>query len=193
MGISIAHGRRTGAALLATVFCVQSAWALEFEPPEQLMRGTKVYELGYQRVLPSGRATYEYTTNGENSDNWITLIRLQFNKGSKADVGQWFTMISNSLERTRPKPTYDVRTNDSNGIARFVFEPAIESPLYESDVHKSFHLPNCGVLVYQYAVRYSPAADQSDAGKEARLKTILAENLRLSDEIEKEKWAPVCK
>lgn len=181
------------ALLAGLLLSAQVAWAADFKPPERLVREGKVYQLKYQTVNPNGSAQYDYTTNDERAEDWTTLVRIKYDRRNLKDLSKWVIFMDNSLERTVPKPVYSVYVSGEHGFARYVLDPIPTSPMYESNVFKNYYTNACGgFLVYQYSVKYPPAADQSDAGRQAKLKAIVAENEHIADEIEEEAWIPTC-
>lgn len=150
---------------LGMLFFTQPLFAQQFTPPEQITQSGHVYKLAYKQVAPNGSAIYEYTTNEEPVEKWTTLITLSYNKNIKIDPLTWTTAMKTGMERSMPKTNSKNYILGNNVYARFILEPNIKNPTYESNVHKIFHLGECGgLLVYQYAVKY-PQSNQSEAGK----------------------------
>lgn len=193
MAAMLAHVKQKIALLLGSVMCVQAVSAADFKAPERLVREDKVYKLKYQTVNPNGSAQYDYTTNDEPAEEWTTLVRIKYDRRNLKDLSKWVIFMDNSLERTVPKPVYSVYVSGEHGFARYVLDPIPTSPMYESNVFKNYYSNACGgFLVYQYSIKYPPAEDQSDAGRLAKLKMIVAENEKIANDIEEEAWIPSC-
>lgn len=193
MQVFQAHVKQRLALTLGLLFSIHGALAADFEPPERLLRAGKVYLLKYQTVDTRGVVQYDYTTNDEAVENWTTLVRIRYNRRNLNDLSKWIIFMDNSLERTVPKPTYSVYVSGEHGFARYVLDPIPSSPMYESNVHKTYYKNACGgFLTYQYSIKYPPAEDQSDAGRSTKLKAIVGENEAIASDIEEEAWIPTC-
>lgn len=178
---------------IGLLFFTQSIFAQQFNPPEQISHSGHVYKLAYKKTSPNGQAIYEYTTNEEPIEKWTTLVTLNYAKAQKVTPLRWSEAMKLSLDRETPKPNYSIYVKEENGYANIIYEPDINNPTYESDVHKSFHLEECGgSLVYQFAVKYPKSADQSEAGKLATLTSIAKENVQISTDMAHSEWSPSC-
>lgn len=171
-----------------------SVHAQQFSPPEKITYSGKTYSLAYKNLAPNGQATFEYTTNNESVENWSSLVTLNYAKSLVTTPLKWAEAVQTALDRENPKPNYSLYTKENNGYARIIYEPDQRNPVYESNVHKSFHVESCGgTLVFQFAKKYPPSTDQSTEGKLSTLKKIANENSQMADEMEKSEWLPNCR
>lgn len=178
---------------LGMLIFTQPIFAQQFTPPEQISQSGHVYKLAYKQVAPNGSAIYEYTTNEEPVEKWTTLITLNYNKNIKIDPLKWTTAMKTAMEASMPKRNSKSYISGNIVYASFIIEPDIKNKTYESNVHKIFHLGECGgLLVYQYAVKYPQIANQSDAEKLNTLNSINKELESLSTDVERSEWIPVC-
>jgi len=174
-------------------FFANLAYAQQFLPPEKITYSGKTYSLAYKNSSPNGRATFEYTTNNEPIESWSSLVTLNYSKFLIAPPLEWIKVAKVALDREKPKPHYSLYIKENNGYSKIIYEPDTRNPFYESDVHKSFHIEACGgILVFQFAQKYPPSADQSAEGKLSTLKKITNENSQFADEMEKSEWLPDC-
>ena len=165
----------------------------QFSPPEQITYSGKTYSLAYKNSSPNGRAIFEYTTNNEPIEKWSSLVTLTYSKSLVTTPLKWAKAVKVSLNREKPKPNYSLYTKGNNGYSKIIFEPDSRNSNYESNVHKSFHIETCGgLLVYQFAKKCPPSADQTAEGKLSTLKQIANENTQFADELEKSDWLPNC-
>lgn len=172
---------------------VNSACAQQFLPPEKMTHSGKTYSLAYKNSLPNGREIFEYTTDNEPIEKWSSLVTLNYAKSLAATPLKWADTVKVALDREKPKPHYSLYIKGNNGYAKIIYEPDSKNPIYESNVHKSFHMETCGgLLVFQFAKKYPQNTDQSDEGKLSTLKQIAKENTQFADEIEKSEWLPNC-
>lgn len=177
-----------GLAVFATSISAQ-----QFSAPEQIIQFGKTYSLVYKNSLPNGRAIYEYTTNNETIEKWSSLVTLNYSKSLVTMPLKWAEAVRISLDREKPKPNYSLYTKGNSGYSKIIFEPDSKNQFYESNVHKSFHVEACGgLLVYQFAQKYPPSADQTDEGKLATLRQIASENTQFASELENSDWLPTC-
>jgi len=171
----------------------QPLFAQQFTPPEQITQSGHVYKLAYKQVAPNGNAIYEYTTNEEPVEKWTTLITLNYNRSIKIDPLKWTTAMKTAMDASMPKNNSKSYISGNIVYARFILEPDIKNPAYESNIHKIFHLGECGgLLVYQYAVKYPQSTNQTESGKLATLTSINKELDSLSADVEHSEWSPVC-
>ena len=185
-------GLRTLISLWLACFTT-SVCAQQFLPPEKITYSSKTYSLAYKNTSPVGRAIFEYTTNNESIENWTTLVTLNYSKSLATTPLKWAEAVQATLDREKPKPHYSIYTKGNNGYSKIIYEPDLKNPVYESNVHKSFHLDACGgILVFQFAQKYPVGADQSDSGKLSTLTSIANENARFAKELEKSEWLPTC-
>ncbi|QWT45381.1 hypothetical protein [Azospira inquinata] len=168
----------------------QTLLAQELIPPEQINLSGRVFNLAYKSATKNGRAIYEYTANGENIENWITLVTLNYAKDVNVTPEKWVKSVGISLEATKPKPHYKLYLKADHGFARFIFEPDPNNPTYESNVHKSFHMGTCGTVVFQYASKHPMGEDPANSG--TLLKTINTENEKMAADLEQSDWKPTC-
>ncbi len=180
------------AAALLTLLSLLSH-ASEFHAPDTLLWQGRTYQRAYQNAQPDGRRVYEYTTNGESIDAWTTLLTLHYAKSVQQDPMAWVVATKNALDRTTPRPHYQLSVDGPSGYARILYEPTAKAPTYESDAHRSYHIGACdGLVIYQVAVKYEPTADTSPKGRFERLDRIAGENAKLVDELKKQAWVPRC-
>lgn len=180
--------------LLALLLAAGPVKAATFAAPEQLVYQGRIYRLDYEKPDSRGNTLYDYTTNEEAPESWTTLIRLKFTPHSLSDQSRWLLAMDNSLEHTLPKPFYKTYASGEYAFARYVLDPIPGSQMYESNVYKAYHTNACGgFLVYQYSVNYAPGADQSEATQAAKRRTIIEENQRIAEEVEKQAWLPTCR
>lgn len=174
--------------------CATSIQAQQFSPPEQITYSGKAYNLAYKNSLPDGRAIFEYTSNDEPIERWSSLVTLHYSKSLVTSPLKRAEAVKIALDREKPKPNYSLYIKGNNGYAKIIYEPDSKNTTYESNVHKSFHIEACGgLLIYQFAQKYPPSADQTAEGKLSMLKQIANENARFADEMEKSDWLPNCK
>ncbi|MDO3507972.1 hypothetical protein [Ralstonia pseudosolanacearum] len=165
----------------------------EFHAPDTLVWQDRTYQLAYQSALPDGQRFYEYTTNGESVDAWTTLLTLRYGKNIQQDPTAWVVATKHALDRATPRPHCQLSVDGPSGYARILYEPTAKAPTYESDAHRSYHVGACdGLVIYQVAVKYEPAADASPKGRFERLDWIAGENAKLADALKKQAWAPRC-
>ena len=168
--------------------------AQQFTAPEQVVFANKTYNLAYKNSSPNGQAIYEYTSNDEPIEKWSSLVTVNYYKSVVAPPLKWLEVMKASLDRRQPKPHYNLYLKGNNSYAKIIFEPDSKNPDFESNVQKSFHMEACGGLViYQFAQKYPPSADQTPEGKLTALKTIANENAVLAELVEKSEWLPTCK
>ncbi|WP_425220045.1 hypothetical protein [Ralstonia solanacearum] len=118
---------------------------------------------------------------------------MNYAKGVQPDPTAWVVAKKNTLDKTGPRPHYQLSVDGPSGYARIIYEPTPKDPMYESDVHRSYHVGTCeGLVIYQVAVKYEPAVDASPKGRFDRLDWIAGENAKLADELKKQAWAPRC-
>lgn len=178
---------------LGMLIFTQPLFAQQFTPPEQITQSGHVYKLAYKQVAPNGRAIYEYTTNEESVEKWTTLITLNYRKDITIDPLKWTATMKTTMEANTPRTNSKIYILENNVYARFIIEPDIKNKTYESNVHKIFHLGECGgLLVYQYAVKYPQIANQSESWKLTALNSINKELESLSADVERSEWIPVC-
>lgn len=170
-----------------------SIHAQQFLPPKQIIHSGKTYSLAYKNSLPNGSAVFEYTSNNESIEKWSSLVTLNYSKSLVTTPLKWVEALKISLDREKPKPSYNLYVKGNNGYSKIIYEPDLTNPSYESDIHKSFHIETCeGLLVYQFAQKYPPSTDQTPEGKLSTLKKIANENSLLAEGMEKSDWLPNC-
>jgi hypothetical protein len=150
--------------------------------PEQMTQAGRVFTLAFQQKN-SSRAIYEYTENNQTVKNWTTLVTLNYTSQPGIDARAWASATRTGLERNRPKPHYDLYLKGRNAYARLIFEPDAANPDYEANVQKSFHLPDCGTVVLQYAIKFP---------KTTELSAIKTETDKMAADMEQDGWQPVC-
>ena len=169
------------------------AQAHQFVVPEEVEHAGKTYGLAYQTGDPESTALYEYTTDDEAVEHWNTLVTLSYQQPDVMMPATWFEMTKAALERRMPTPDYHLYTKGDNGYSITIYEPDALNLRYEAHVQKSFHIKECGgVVSMQFAQRYPPAPDRSEAGKLAYLKQIADDAAKTADELENSDWLPTC-
>lgn len=170
------------AAAVAAILSLP-AWADVYSAPQQIALDGADYKLVWQQKNPQGRAIYEYTRDGEAVDNWTALVTMSYTPQLGIEPLAWTNANRIALERQRTKPHYDIYLKDGHGYLRQIFEPDAGHPDYEANLQKSFHLPACGTLVLQYALRFP---------KSAELSAIKVETDKMAAYLEQDSWQPVC-
>lgn len=101
--------------------------------------------------------TYEYTAEGENLEDWATLITLT-HVNIDADPEVILNNLGHTLENTTPKPIYEITyIEESNwGVARIIYPPSVEYDEYESNNWLlDFNLDCKGHNIFQFSQHYS--------------------------------------
>ena len=180
------------AAFMCSIAAASNAQT--FIAPQEIVHSGKVYKLAFKSERSNGRATYEYTTNAEPIEKWTTLVTLNYAKGVGGTLMQRVASLKKTMDAEKPVPHYSIYIKGGSGYVRIIYEPDARNPVYESNVHKNFDIADCdGKVIYQFAVKYPPSVDQSDAGKLATLRSIYSENQVFSEAMEKSDWLPTCK
>lgn len=181
-------------AVLVSLAMCASATAATLSPPTAITYDGLDYKLSYQQVQPEGEAgIYEYTTGGETVDNWTRMITVVYRRGIIVTPKQWAAALKQQMDQTKPVPHYMVSQENDHGYAQIIYEPAKEDNNYESNVHKSYTKDACGgIVVWQYAHRYAPGADTTEAGIKATLQHIAQDNQADLAKVKALSWVPAC-
>jgi hypothetical protein len=177
------HAMNHSAIVLGAALLGAPAWADTYVAPAQVIQAGQPHALAYQQKNRLGRAIYEYTRDGETVQNWRTLVTMSYTPQLGIDAAAWTRASGIAIERMATPPEHAVYQKDGHGYARLLFAPDAGHADYEANVQKSFHLPDCGTVVLQYAVKF-PAS----AGREA----ATAATAKMAADFEQDAWVPTC-
>ncbi|GGP19713.1 hypothetical protein [Silvimonas iriomotensis] len=140
---------------------------------------------------------YEYTTNGEQSEDWkwtrlITLNRL--NTG-KITALEWNKSVSIQLQKAKVQDfQLGERNNDQDATALIIYPPSPTHPVYETNAWLTRYVQSCGGLVsWQLARQIADAPADASADEKQKAHVAAADAARADLALLlKQDWQPEC-
>lgn len=176
------------AALLASLLMTGSAYAVV--APETIDYDGQTYTLTFKNVTPDGAAAiYEYTLPNETVNNWTQLMTINYRRGVTASPYEWAVSMKKMMDQAKPVPHYDLSVDGTQGFAVMIYEPTPTYNVFEANVHRSFTSTCDGIVVLQYARRYSNDVPSAAQQTLVRAATDIKQQLT---KLTAYKWMPAC-
>ncbi|AIR59197.1 hypothetical protein LH23_00550 [Cedecea neteri] len=183
------------ACLLAACAGPQSAKTSQIKDltaPQSIAFAGKTYGQSFTRSTPQ-QAVWEYTTDGEKAENWqwtrlITVNQIKIN----APLDRWMQATALELNRTVPKPHFDVARNGDVAEVRIIYLPKpgdAKQSGYESDVWLAREA--CGGIVNLQFARQYPADPKVTENE--MVKRIKGDNDKDMAALQALNWKPECR
>ncbi len=160
--------------------------------PQSIAFAGKTYGQSFTRSTPQ-QAVWEYTTDGEKAENWqwtrlITVNQIKLN----APLDRWMQATAVELNRTVPKPHFDIAKNGDVAEVRIIYLPKpgdAKQSGYESDVWLAREA--CGGIVNLQFARQYPA--DAKVTENDMVKRIKADNDKDMAALQALNWKAECR